>query len=85
MECQDEMDEMESQDMMEPKEDKDQGEALVCRDQRVCKLVQLLGYLSCFSSRVGDTLNYHLFGNKATKFDFIHQTVTHREVRMGWV
>ena len=29
-------------------------------------------------------LNYHLFGNKATKFDFIHQTVTYREVRMGW-
>ena len=57
MECQDEMDEMESQDTMEPKEDKDQGEALVCRDQRVCKLVQLLGYSSCFSSHVGDTVN----------------------------
>ena len=30
-------------------------------------------------------LNYHLFGNKAIKFDFIHQTVTHWEVHMGWV
>ena len=55
MECQDEMDEMESQDEMDPKEDKDQREALVCWDQGVCKLVQLLGYSSCFSSHVGDT------------------------------
>ena len=55
MECQDEMDEMESQDKMEPKEDKDRGEVLVCQDQGVCKLVQLLGYSSCCSAHVGDT------------------------------
>ena len=55
MERQNEMDEMESQDEMEPKEDKYQGEVLVCRDQGVCKLVQLLGYSSCFSAHVGDT------------------------------
>ena len=71
MECKDEMAEMESQDKMEPKEDKDRGEALVCRDQGVCKLVQLLGYSSRFSSHVGE------IGSKVSGVNVKFKTVLH--------
>jgi len=27
---------------------------------------------------------YQFLGNKAKKFDFIHQTISYQEVHMGW-